>query len=49
MLSSRTNLVASGNNIFHLKARPYKYIKKKTVCIKIADASRGLGMWHNIR
>ena len=48
MLSSRTNLVSGGNNIFHLKARSYKYIKK-TVCIKNADANRGLGMWHNIR
>ena len=47
MLSSRTNLVSGGNNIFCPKARPYKYIKK-TVRIKNADASRGLGLWHNI-
>ena len=39
MLSSLSNLVSGGNNIFHPKARPYKlYIDKKTVYIKHADA-----------
>ena len=47
MLSSRTNMVSGGNNIFHPKGRSYKY-KKKRVCIKNADASRGVGVWYNI-
>ena len=39
MLSSLTNRVSGGNNIFRPKATLYKsYIDKKTVYIKHADA-----------